>query len=157
MAASRTGTKLVAQNRKARFDYEFLETYEAGLVLTGTEIKSIRQSGKVNLRQGYVQPKDGELWLVNVNIAEYDFGNRENHEPQRRRKLLLHRREINAIEEQLATAGLTCIPVRMYLKNGRAKVEIAVARGKKNYDKRQDIAKKDAKRQLQRSLKDAGY
>lgn len=155
--ASKNGTKLIAQNRKARFDYEFLETYEAGLSLTGTEIKSIRQAGKVNLRQGYVQPSNGELWLVNVNIAEYDFGNRENHDPQRRRKLLLHRREIEEIIGRLSTGGITCIPVRLYLKNGRAKIEIAVARGKKQYDKRKDIAKRDAKRQVQRAVKDAGY
>ncbi len=154
---SKDGTKLVAKNRKARFDYEFLETYEAGLVLTGTEIKSIRLSGQVSLRQGYVQPHNGELYLTSVDIAEFKHGNRENHEPTRRRKLLLHRKEIDEILNQLATNGVTCIPVRMYLKKGRAKVEIAVARGKKTYDKRKDIAKRDANRQMQRAVKEAGY
>ena len=151
------GTKLVAQNRKARHDYEFLETFEAGMALQGTEIKSVRQSGKVNLRQAYVQPRGRELWLINANIAEYEHGNRENHDPLRPRKLLLHRRQINHIIERLRMDGLTCIPVKLYLKDGLAKVEIAVARGKKQYDKRQDIAKRDAKRQIQRTLKRGDY
>lgn len=146
----------MAQNRRATFDYEILETFEAGLVLTGTEIKSVR-ANKVSLQQAYVQAKHGEMWLVEANIAEYVHGNRENHVPNRPRKLLLHRRQIAKIMEKLATAGLTCVPLKMYLKEGRAKVEIALARGKKQFDKRDDLAKKDAKRQIQRELKDVRY
>lgn len=152
-----SGIKLVAQNRKARHDYEFLDTYEAGLVLQGTEIKSIRLAGKVSLQQAYVQIRDGELFLVNANIAEFAHGNRSNHEPDRPRKLLLHRREIDKIGDRMRTDGVTCIPVKMYLKAGRAKLEIAVARGKRQYDKRQDIAKRDAKRQMDRAIKNARY
>lgn len=149
-----TGIKVVAQNRQVRHDFELLELFEAGLVLTGTEIKSIRAAGSVNLRQSYVQARSRELWLVGAHIAEYAQGNRENHETDRPRKLLLHRREINKILEQLRLAGLTCVPVSLYLKGGRAKLEIALARGKKQYDKRQDMAKRDAKRQIDRALKE---
>ncbi len=155
--ANATGTKLVAQNRKARHEYEFLDVYEAGLELQGTEIKSIRLAGKVSLQQSYVQIRSGELFLVNANIAEYVHGNRANHDPDRPRKLLLHRREIDKIGDQLRNNGITCIPVRMYLKKGRAKLEIAVARGKRQYDKRQDIAKREMKRQIDRELKNARY
>ena len=155
--ANSAGTKLVAQNKRARHEYEFLDVFEAGLVLTGTEIKSIRLAGRVSLQQGYIQNRNGELFLVGANISEYAHGNMNNHEPTRPRKLLLNRREINKIIDQLATKGITCIPVRMYLKGGRAKLEIALGRGKKLYDKRQDVAKKDAKRQMDRALKESRY
>lgn len=148
---------MVAQNRRARHDYHFLEQFEAGLVLKGTEIKSIRLAGKVSLQQAYVQIRNGELFLVNANIAEYAHGNRENHDPDRERKLLLNRREINKVGDLMRDQGITCIPVKMYLSKGRAKLEIAVVRGKKQYDKRQDIAKRDAKRQIARAIKDSRY
>lgn len=148
-----TGVKIVYNNKRATFDYELLERFEAGLVLTGTEIKSIRDS-KVSLQQSFVQQKDGELWLMDANIAPYVHGNRENHPQTRPRKLLLHRREINRILANLATKGLTVVPTQMYLKNGRAKLEIALARGKKKYDKRADIAKRDSDRQVERALRE---
>ncbi len=151
------GFKLVANNRKARHDYEFFETYEAGIALQGTEIKSIRQAGKVNIGQAFITVRNGEAWLINANIAEYEFGNRQNHEPTRQRKLLLNKREIDKIADRLQTKGTTCVPVRMYLKRGLAKLEIATARGKKQFDKRQDVAKRDAKRQIDRAVKEARY
>ena len=147
------GIKVVSKNRRATFDYELQERYEAGLVLTGTEIKSIR-SHQVSLQRSYVQPREGELWLLEANIAPYEHGNRENHESARPRKLLLHRREIEKILDALATKGLTVVPTRLYLKNGRAKIEIALARGKTRRDKRQDIAKRDSDRQVERTLRE---
>ncbi len=144
--------KTVANNKRARFEYEILETFEAGLVLTGTEIKSVR-ANQVNLRQSFVQAKEGELWLVDAHISEYKHGNRENHEPTRPRKLLLHRREINRIIDRLNQKGLTVVPTRMYIKSGLAKIEIALGRGKKLHDKRSDIAKRDANRQMERALR----
>ena len=147
------GIKVIAKNRRASFDYQLLDRFEAGLVLTGTEIKSIR-SHQVSLQHSFVQPREGELWLLEANIAPYAHGNRDNHEPTRPRKLLLHRREINKILDALATKGLTVIPTRLYLKNGLAKVEIALARGKTRRDKRHDIAKKDADRQVERALRE---
>ncbi len=147
------GIKIIAKNRRARHDYELLEFYEAGLVLTGTEIKSVR-ANRVSLQNSFVHAKGGELWLVDANIAEYVHGNRENHEPGRSRKLLLHRREIENIIVSLTTKGLTAVPTKMYLKNGRAKLEFAVARGKKKYDKRQDMAKRDAQRQVERAFRE---
>jgi SsrA-binding protein len=147
------GIKLITNNKRATFDYELLERFEAGLVLTGTEIKSVR-AHHVSLQQSYVQPRNEELWLIDANIAPYAQGNRENHEPTRPRKLLLHRREINRILDKLAQRGLTVVPTRLYLKNGRAKVEIALARGKRKYDKRQDIAQRDAQRQVERALRE---
>ncbi len=155
--AKSAGKKLVARNRKARHEYEFLETFEAGLVLTGTEIKSIRLAGRVNIQQGYVQARNGELYLVNANISEFTHGNRENHEPTRPRKLLLHRREISRIIGEISMKGVTCIPVQLYLKNGRAKLEIATVRGKKQHDKRHDLAKRDAQRQIERAFKEERY
>lgn len=146
-----SGIKVVSNNRRATFDYELLEKFEAGLVLTGTEIKSIR-GNHVSLQRSFVRPIQNELWLIEANVAVYPFGNRENHEPTRPRKLLLHRREINKIIEQLKQRSLTLVPTRMYLKDGRAKLEIALARGKRNYDKRADLAKKDADRQMERAL-----
>ena len=155
MMATKTGSgiKVVAKNKKARFEYHLLDFYEAGLVLTGTEIKSVR-AHQVSLQRSFVQPKNGELWLMEAHIAEYKHGNRENHDPTRPRKLLLHRREINKILDELAQKGVTLVPTQMYLKNGRAKIEVALARGKKLYDKRADMAKRDAKRQVERALRE---
>jgi len=147
------GVKVVATNRKAAHNYHLGERYEAGLILTGTEIKSIR-AGRVNLGDGYVQPQDGELWLLNVHIAPYDPAGRQGHAPRRPRKLLLHRREINRLVSRVQERGYTIVPLRLYLKNGRAKVEIALARGKRKYDKRQAIAKRDAQREVERALKE---
>ncbi len=148
-----SGIKIVATNRKARRDYHLEDVKEAGLVLLGTEIKSIR-AGRVNLSDGYVQPRDGELWLVNVHIAPYDPAGRFGHDPLRPRKLLLHRREIDRLTSQVNERGYTIIPVRMYLSSGLAKVEIALARGKRKYDKRQDIAERTARRDMERALKE---
>ena len=145
--------KQVAANRKALHDYTIEDAYEAGVVLTGTEIKSVR-AGRVNLRDGYVQIKDGEAWLLNVHISPYDFGNRENHEPKRERKLLLHRQEIRRLQSKVNERGWTIVPLRVYLKEGRAKVEIALARGKRLYDKRDAVAERDMDRDLQRAVKD---
>jgi SsrA-binding protein len=147
------GIKVIAKNRRAAHDYHLLDRFEAGLVLTGTEIKSIR-SHQVSLQRSYVQPREDELWLVEANIAPYEHGNRENHDSTRPRKLLLHRREINKILDALVMKGLTVIPTRIYLKNGLAKVEIALARGKTHHDKRQDIARRDAERQVERALRE---
>jgi SsrA-binding protein len=145
--------KQVAANRKAMHDYTIEDAYEAGVVLTGTEIKSVR-AGRVNLRDGYVQIKEGEAWLLNVHISPYDFGNRENHEPKRERKLLLHRQEIRRLQSKVNERGWTIVPLRVYLKEGRAKVEIALARGKRLYDKRDAVAERDMDRDLQRAVKD---
>jgi SsrA-binding protein len=145
--------KVIATNRKARYQYQFHDTYEAGMVLLGSEIKSIR-AGRVSLQEGFVQFEAGEAWLVNVHIAPYDPASQQNHEPRRRRKLLLHRREIDRLHSRVREKGFTVIPTRLYLKDGRAKVEIALARGKKQYDKRQTIAKRDSKRQMERAAKE---
>ncbi|MCB8967727.1 MAG: SsrA-binding protein SmpB [Chloroflexota bacterium] len=147
------GIKIISNNRRARHDYELLDFFEAGLVLQGTEIKSIR-AHHASLQRSYVQNREGELWLIEANIAQYEYGNRENHDPTRPRKLLLHRREINKLIETLQQKGLTLIPTKLYLKNGRAKVEIALARGKHKYDKRQDLAKRDAQRHVDRALRE---
>jgi SsrA-binding protein len=149
------GEKTVATNRKAGFDYAILRTLEAGLSLTGTEIKSIRQ-GHVSIREAYVRPDDGDLWLVGANIARYAPASYQNHDPTRSRRLLLHKREIHELERDATTSGATIIPLRMYLKNGRAKLEIALARGKRKYDKRQDIAKREAERAMQRAVRRKG-
>jgi len=148
-----SGIKVIATNRKAARDFHLEERHEAGLVLTGTEIKSIR-AGRVNLSDGYVQPRNGELWLLNVHIAPYDPSGRYGHEPRRPRKLLLHRREINRLIARVQERGYTIVPVRLYLKDGLAKIEIALARGKRKYDKRQAIAKRDAQREIDRELKE---
>ena len=149
-----SGTKVVATNRKAGRDFHLEDKYEAGLVLKGTEIKSIR-AGKVNLNDGYVQPRDGELWLNNVHIAPYDpSGRHYGHEPLRPRKLLLHRREIDRLVARVTERGYTIVPTRLYLKDGRAKVEIALAKGKRKYDKRAAIAARTAKRDIERALKE---
>jgi SsrA-binding protein len=146
------GEKLIVDNRRARYDYELLERFEAGLVLTGTEVKSLRQ-GRVSLGQAFADLRDGELWLVGAEIDTYDQGNIANHEPARDRKLLLHRSELASLRGKVRERGLTLVPTRMYWKEGRAKVELALARGKQTIDKRRDIAKRDADRQIQRALK----
>lgn len=148
-----SGIKVVARNRKAARDYHLEDRLEAGLVLTGTEIKSIR-AGRVSLADGYVQPRNGELWLVNVHVAPYEQAGRFGHEPRRARKLLLHRREIERLVARVTERGYTIVPTLLYLKQGRAKVEIALARGKRKYDKRQVIAKRDAERDVERALRD---
>jgi SsrA-binding protein len=145
--------KQVATNRKAYHDYFLEDTYEAGIALTGTEIKSVR-AARVNLRDGFVQLRNGEAWLVNVHISPYDFGNRENHEPRRERKLLLHRQEIRKLQSKVSERGWTIVPLRLYLKDGRAKVEIALVRGKRLYDKKDAIAERDADRELRRAVKE---
>ncbi|MFZ0545656.1 MAG: SsrA-binding protein SmpB [Candidatus Promineifilaceae bacterium] len=147
------GIKIVAKNRRARHDYELLEFFEAGVVLTGSEIKSVRAS-KASLQRSFVQNRDGQLWLMECHIAPYEHAGYEQHDPTRPRKLLLHRREIGQIIDALQIKGLTMVPTRMYLKGGWAKVEIALARGKKQYDKRADLAKRDAKRQVERALRE---
>jgi SsrA-binding protein len=144
--------KTVAVNRKASFDYELLKRLEAGLSLTGTEIKSIRD-GNVSIREAYVRPKDGSLWLIGAHIAKYAPAAGQNHEPTRDRRLLVHRAEIRDFEREATTSGATIVPTRLYLKNGKAKLEIALARGKKKYDKRQTIAKRDAERDMQRAVR----
>lgn len=153
MSKPTNGIKVVATNKRATFDFQILEKFEAGLALTGTEIKSIR-ANQVNLRRSYVQARQDELWLVEAHISPYVHGSRENHDPTRPRKLLLHRREINKIMEQLQQKSLTVVPTRMYLKGGRAKLEIALARGKQKHDKRQDIAKRDDERRVERALRE---
>jgi SsrA-binding protein len=145
--------KTIAVNRKARHDYFIDETLEAGLVLLGTEIKSIR-AGRVNLRDSYAQIKSGEVWLLNAHIAAYQQAGRDSHEPRRTRKLLLHRYQINRLVQKLQAKGYTLIPLRIYLKNNRAKVEIGLARGKRQYDKRETIAKREAQREMDRAVKD---
>ena len=147
--------KLVATNRKAYHDYFIHETLEAGLVLRGSEIKSIR-AGRVNLRDSYVSILNGEAWLMNSHIAAYQEAGREGHDPRRRRKLLLHRREINRLHGKVLEKGYTIVPLRLYIKDNRAKVEIALVRGKKKYDKRAAIARKDADRAIERALKERG-
>ena len=147
------GVKVIATNRKARHDYHITDTIEAGLVLTGTEIKSIR-AGRVNLQDSYAQIRDGEVWLIGAHIAPYAHGNRETHEPRRERKLLLHRREINRLSSRVIERGWTLVPLRLYLRDGRAKVELGLAKGKRQYDKRQDIARRDYDREMRRAVKD---
>ena len=153
MTKTQGGIKVIAKNKRATFDFQLLEKFEAGLVLTGTEIKSVRDH-QVNLQRSYVQARKDELWLVDMHIAPYVHGTHENHDPVRPRKLLLHRREINKIMDQLAQKSLTVVPTRLYLKDGRAKVEIALARGKQKQDKRQDIAKRDDERRMERALRE---
>lgn len=145
--------KVVATNRKAYHEYYIQDTVEAGLVLMGSEIKSIR-AGRVSLQEGFVLFENGEAWLINVHIAPYDPASRQNHEPKRRRKLLLHRREIERLQGRVQEKGYTLVPTRLYLKDGRAKVELGLGRGKKLYDKRETIAKQDSRRQIERALKE---
>lgn len=149
--ARERGRSLVAQNRKARYDYHIDATYEAGVVLTGTEVKSLR-AGKASLVDGFAEVRDGEVWLRNVHIPEYDLGTWTNHEPRRARKLLLHRDEISRLIGKTREAGFTLVPLSLYFKDGYAKVELALARGKKAYDKRRSIAEKEAKREAERAM-----
>jgi len=144
--------KIIATNRKARHDYQILNTFEAGIVLQGTEVKSLRQ-GKANLKDSYAIIKNGELFLLNMHISPYSHGTAYNHDPLRTRKLLLHRHEIRRLIGQVQEKGLTLVPLKIYFKNGIAKVELALVRGKKLYDRRQDIARRDAERELQRESK----
>jgi SsrA-binding protein len=144
--------KQVAANRKAFHDYEILQRIEAGISLTGTEIKSIRAGG-ANIREAHARPLDGEIWLYGAHIAQYAAGSYQNHEPTRPRRLLLHRREIKEWTRAIAERGLTVVPLSLYLKDGKAKVELGLVRGKKLYDKRQAIAKRDADRDVARALR----
>ncbi|HEY7380380.1 MAG TPA: SsrA-binding protein SmpB [Gaiella sp.] len=150
--AKPTGTKLIADNRRARHDYELLDRVEAGVVLTGTEVKSLRQ-GRVQLGHAYADVRDGELWLVGATIAEYAQGNVQNHQPERDRKLLVHRHEIDSLYGKVREKGLTVVPTRMYFKDGKVKVELALARGREKADKRRAIAERDAQRQMERALR----
>lgn len=145
--------KVFARNRKANFDYTIEETIEAGIVLQGTEIKSIR-AGKVQLKEAFVQIRNNEAWIVNMHISPYDQGNRFNHDPTRSRKLLLQRRQISQLIGKTKQQGYTIVPIQMHLKNGFAKVLIGVGKGKKDYDRREDLKRKEAKRDMARALKD---
>lgn len=148
------GRKIIARNRKASHNYELLDRYEAGLVLSGSEIKSIR-GNRINIADGFVQTRDGEVWLMGVHITPYEQASRfENLDPLRPRKLLLHKKEIAKIVSQIRESGMTAIPTQIYLKRGLAKVEIALAKGKRQYDKREAIAKRDAERDVRRAMKD---
>jgi len=146
------GNKIVAKNRKAKFEYFLLENYEAGISLKGSEIKSIR-AGQISIAEAYVQITEEEAWLINAHIAPYDPASRENHDPLRKRRLLLHKNEIYEIWQAVRSKGLTVIPTEVYLSNGLAKLNIALAKGKKMYDKRQEIAKRDYQRDLDREGK----
>jgi len=145
--------KLIAQNKKASFDYFIEETYEAGIVLTGTEIKSVR-AGKVNLKDSFARIEKGEVFLYNMHISPYEQGNRFNHDPLRTRKLLLHKKEIGKLIGETQQAGYALIPTKIYLKNGLAKIELALARGKKKYDKREDMKKREAQREIERAFRE---
>lgn len=143
------GKKIIATNRKARFEYFLLEDFEAGISLKGSEIKSIR-AGQISIAEAYIQINENQAWLINAHVAPYDPASRENHDPKRKRQLLLHKKEIWQIWQAIRSKGLTVIPTEIYLKDGRAKVNISLAKGKKLYDKRQEIAKKDYQRELER-------
>ncbi len=149
--ARQTGEKLIADNRRARHDYHLLDRYEAGLVLTGTEVKSLRE-GRATLGQAYADVRGNEVWLIGAHISTYDGGNIANHEPERDRKLLLHRGEIDSLLGKVRERGFTLVATRLYFKDGRAKVELALAKGKDTVDKRRDIASRDAQRQIERAL-----
>ena len=150
-----SGRKLVAQNKKARHDYHIEDVYEAGLVLTGTEVKSLR-AGRASLVDGFALVRDGEVWLQGVHIPEYTQGTLTNHEPRRPRKVLLHKREILKLIGKTKESGYTLVPLALYFKDGKAKVEIALARGKRSYDKRQALATKQAQREMQRAVQRRG-
>ena len=152
-SSNRDRIKIVAQNRKARRDYELLDIYETGIVLEGSEVKSLR-SGKANLKDGYAVVEEGEVILYNVHISPYEAASRFNHHPERPRKLLLHRAEIRRLIGRTEHRGLTLIPTKLYFKQGKAKIELALARGKKQYDKRQEIAMRDLRRDLEREFKE---
>lgn len=144
--------KLIAQNKKARHDYHILDTFEAGMVLQGTEIKSIRNS-RINLKDGFVRVRKGEAYLHNVHISPYEQGNIFNHDPLRTRKLLLHKRQILQLEQESKNPGITIVPLKVYIKDGYAKVLIGLAKGKKDYDKRESLKRKDQERQIRRIVK----
>lgn len=148
------GIKVISENRKAYHDYFVEEKLEAGIKLTGTEIKSIR-NGRVNLKDSFARVEDGEVWLYQMHISPYEQGNRFNHDPLRKRKLLLHKSEINKLMGKVQQEGLTLVPTKIYLKRGLAKIELGVCRGKKLYDKRQEIAKRDAKREIERHFRES--
>jgi SsrA-binding protein len=150
--AKPVGEKLIVDNRRARHEYHLLDRVEAGLVLTGTEVKSLRD-GRTTMAHAYADIRDGEAWLHGVEISTYDHGNRSNHEPVRPRKLLLHRRQIESLNAQVREKGLTIVPTRLYFKDGKAKIELALARGKQVRDKRRDISSREADRQIERALK----
>ena len=148
--------RIAAENRKARYNYEIIETFEAGLVLTGTEVKSLRQ-GKANIAESYATEENGEIWLINSYIPEYLEANRFNHEPRRRRKLLLHKREMAKMAQAADREGMTLVPLKLYFNDrGRAKLEVAVAKGKKTVDKRETVKKRDWDRQKARIMKEHG-
>ncbi|MFD5146650.1 SsrA-binding protein SmpB [Streptomyces sp. NPDC058401] len=149
--AKETGRKLIAQNKKARHDYTIIGTYECGLVLTGTEVKSLRQ-GRASLVDGFVSVESGEAWLYNVHVPEYSQGTWTNHSARRKRKLLLHREEIDKLESKTGETGNTIVPLALYFKDGRAKIEIALAKGKKEYDKRQSLREKQDTRETNRVI-----
>ena len=149
---ARSGEHLIVDNRRARHDYHLLDRVEAGLVLTGTEVKSLRD-GRASLQQAYADMRGDEAWLVGAHISVYEQGNLANHDPDRDRKLLLHRKEIASLAGKIAQRGLTLVPTKLYFKNGRVKVELALARGKEVRDKRRDIARREADRQMERALK----
>jgi SsrA-binding protein len=150
--AKPTGTKLIAENRRARHDYQLLDRVEAGIVLSGTEVKSLRE-GRVTLAQSYADVRDGEVWLIGADIAEYGHGNIANHEPGRDRKLLLKRQEIASLLGKVREKGQTLVPTRLYFKDGKVKVELALAKGKEKGDKRRTLVERDAKRDIERALK----
>jgi len=151
--AKKKGENTIAVNRRARFDYEIADTFEAGLVLTGTEVKSLR-GGKASLAEAYGMVRDGEAFLMQATIPEYAFGNRANHDPTRPRKLLLHRREIEAMERFTQERGRTIVPMRLYWRDGNAKLQVGLGTGKATYDKRHALAERDAQRQVRRALRD---
>jgi SsrA-binding protein len=150
--AREQGKKVIASNRRARHDYVIEDTFEAGVALTGTEVKSLR-AGRASLADGFAQVSDGEVWLHNVHIPEYTQGTWTNHMPRRTRKLLLHRGEIERLVRKTSEGGLTLVPLSLYFKDGKVKVELALARGKRTYDKRQDLAKRDAAREVERAIR----
>ena len=153
MAKKDAGEKIIAQNKTARLNYFIDDTYEAGIVLVGTEVKSIRE-GRVNLKDSYALVKEGEVWLHEMHVSPYSHGNRYNHEPLRTRKLLLHNREIKRLYGKSREKGLTLVPLKVYFKNGKVKVEIGVGSGKKLYDKREDMKQKDDRRDMQRAMRE---
>ncbi|MFR4175824.1 MAG: SsrA-binding protein SmpB [Lactococcus raffinolactis] len=152
MAKDKVKDNVVAQNKKAHYDYEITETFEAGIVLTGTEIKSVRQA-RINIRDGFARVRNGEVWLSNVYISPFDEGNIWNVDPTRSRKLLLHKKQIAKIEAEISQAGMSFVPLRVYIKDGFAKVLMGLAKGKKNYDKRETIKRKEQNRDIAKQLK----
>lgn len=144
---------IIIQNRKARYDYEILDTYEAGIELQGTEVKSLRQ-GNANLKDGHARPENGELFLYNLHIDEYTQANQFNHNPVRKRRLLLHKHEINRLGSRVAERGVTLIPLKLYFKRGKVKIQLAMARGKRAYDRRKAISRRDTQREMEKTLKE---